>query len=83
MQIVSLTSFRQNLRMYLEQVFNSGSPLFISRPKGKDMVVLSKDEYNSMQETFHLLKSPTNATRILDAIQEDKAGEGLVRDLID
>ena len=83
MEITTLTDFRQNMRMYFEKVFEMGQPLFISRPKGKDLVLLSKSEYEGMQETFHLLKSPNNAERLLDAIKADKAGEGIVRDLIE
>ncbi len=83
MDITTLTDFRQNMRMYFEKVFEMGKPLFISRPKGHDMVLISKSEYESMQETFHLLKSPKNAQRLLDAIEADQSGEGTVRELLD
>ncbi len=83
MEVTTLTNFRQNMRSYFEKVFNMGTPLFISRPKGHDMVLMSKSEYMSMQETFHLLKSPKNAERLLKAIEADKAGEGSVRELLD
>jgi antitoxin YefM len=71
------------MKSYFESVFNMGKPLFISRPKGQDMVLMSKDEYNSIQETLHLMSSPKNAERLLLAIKSDKAGEGKVRELID
>jgi antitoxin YefM len=83
MEITTLTNFRQNMRSYFERVFDMGKPLFISRPKGHDMVLISKSEYLSMQETFHLLKSPKNAERLLKAIQADKIGEGNVQELLD
>jgi antitoxin YefM len=83
MEITTLTDFRQNMRLYFEKVFEMGKPLFISRPKGHDMVLISKSEYASMQETFHLLKSPKNADRLYAAIEADKAGEGTVKELLD
>ncbi len=83
MEVTTLTDFRRNMRSYFEKVFNMGKPLFISRPKGHDMVLMSKSEYNSMQETFHLLKSPRNAERLLKAIEADKKGEGTIQDLLD
>ena len=83
MEVTTLTDFRQNMRAYFEKVFNMGKPLFISRPKGRDMVLISKSEYDSMQETFHLLRSPKNADRLLKAIEADKAGEGNIQDLLD
>lgn len=71
------------MRSYFEKVFEMGKPLFITRPKGHDMVLISKSEYISMQETFHLLKSPKNAERLIKAIEADKAGEGKAHKLLD
>lgn len=71
------------MKAYFEKVFDMRVPLFIARPKGHDMVLMSKSEYTSMQETFHLLKSPKNAERLLAAIEEDKAGGGTEQDLLD
>jgi antitoxin YefM len=83
MEVTTLTDFRRNMRSYFEKVFAMGKPLFIVRPKGHDMVLISKSEYDSMQETFHLMRSPGNAERLLKAVEADKAGKGNVRELLD
>jgi len=83
MEVTTLTDFRQNMRAYFEKVLQMGKPLFISRPKNDDIVVMSKSEYNSLQESFHLLSSPKNAERLLSAIEADKAGKGKAYQLID
>ena len=83
MEITTLTDFRQNMKNYFDKVLQMGKPLFIKRPKGNDMVLMSKSEYNSMQETFHLLSSPKNAERLLTAVEMDKKGKGKTKDLID
>ena len=83
MEATNLTDFRKNLKAYFEMVFNMKAPLFITRPKGEDMVLLSKSEYDSMQETFYLLKSPRNAERLIAAIEQDKKDKGEVRELIE
>lgn len=83
MEITTYTEFRRNMRAYFEQVLKLGKPLFISRPKGNDVVLMSKSEYNSMLETFHLLKSPKNAARLLKSIESDKKGGGQARQLLD
>jgi len=83
MEVTSFTVFRQNMKAYFEKVFNMGVPLFITRPKGRDLVLMSKSDYLSMQETFHLLKSPKNAERLLKAVEQDKAGGGTERTLIE
>lgn len=83
MEITTYTEFRRNMRAYFEKVLNLGKPLFISRPKGNDVVLMSKSEYNSMLETFHLLKSPKNAARLLKSIEADKKGDGKARQLLE
>ena len=67
----------------MDQVFEMKAPLFVTRKTGEEIVVMSKSEYDSMQETFHLLKSPKNAQRIFEALEEHKQGGGEKRDLID
>jgi antitoxin YefM len=71
------------MKGYFESIFNLRTPLFITRPKGKDMVVMSKEEYESMQETFHLMKSPKNANRLLSAIEKDQANLGKAKELLE
>lgn len=83
MDITTYTSFRQNLKSFLDKVFKNHSPLFVTRTNGEDVVVLSKTDYESMQETFHLLKSPNNATRLLKGIEEYEKGLGQERKLIE
>jgi antitoxin YefM len=38
--------------------------------------MLPLDEWEGMQETAHLLRSPTNARRLLSALLRFEAGEG-------
>lgn len=83
MEVTTFTGFRRNMKAYFDQVFNMGKPLFIARPKGQDMVLISKNEYNSMEETLHLLRSPKNADRLLEAVKADKAGEVSLHKLSD
>ena len=83
MEVATLTEFRKKMKSYFDGVFSSGKPLFISRPKGRDMVLISKSEYLSMQETLHLMSSPKNAIRLLEAIEQDQKQEGAKRELLD
>lgn len=72
MEITTYSKFRQNLKTFLDEVFTRRTPLYVTRSNGEDVVVLSKSEYDSMQETFHLLKSPENAYRLLKGLEEYK-----------
>jgi antitoxin YefM len=83
MEITSYTNFRQNLKTFLDKVFTDHSPLYVTRTNGEDVVVLSKSDYESMQETFYLLKSPKNAERLLKGIEEYEKGLGEEKELIE
>ncbi|HMI01685.1 MAG TPA: type II toxin-antitoxin system prevent-host-death family antitoxin [Pedobacter sp.] len=83
MEITTYSNFRQHLKSFLDKVFLNQGPLYISRSNGEDVVVLSKSDYESLMETFHLLKSPKNASRLMEGIEEYKKGKGQERSLIE
>ncbi|GAB2627661.1 type II toxin-antitoxin system Phd/YefM family antitoxin [Belliella aquatica] len=83
MEITSYSNFRQNLKSFLDKVFINKEPLFITRANGEDVVVLSKSDYESMQETFYLLKSPKNAERLMKGLEEYENNKGQERSLIE
>ncbi len=67
----------------MDKVFTYRLPLYVSRAKGEDVVVLSRADYDSMQETMYLLSSPKNAERLAKGIEEYENGKGVKRELID
>lgn len=83
MEITTYTAFRQNLKTFLDKVLLEHSPLVVTRANGDDVVVLSKADYESMQETFYLLRSPKNAERLLKGIREYEGGLGEEKELIE
>lgn len=72
MESISFQLFSRKLSTYCSKVIQSNSPLLISGGADNDVVLMSKREYNSMQETLHLLKSPKNALRLLKSIEADR-----------
>lgn len=83
MQVTTLTSFRQQLKSFLDKVRHNHTPLIVTSAGAEDVVVLSKADYESMQETFYLLKSPANASRLLKGIEDYERGAGQERKLIE
>ena len=81
--ITTYSDFRQKLKHYLDKVFDSHSPLFVTRTKGENIVVLSQSDYDSIMETFYLLKSPGNAERLQRAINQHQKGQGQEKKLIE
>lgn len=62
------TEARKNLAQILDRATKSLETITIKRRNSKDAVVLSKEEYSSMLETIHLVKTPANSERLLKAI---------------
>src|ERR1700712_618519 len=82
MQVTTYTDFRQRLKFYLDAVKNNHAPLIVTSANSEDVVVMSKADFVSMEETFYLLKSPVNAARLLKSIEDYENGMGKERRLI-
>ena len=83
MGITTYSNFCQNLKNFLDLVLKTKAPLFVTRNKSEDIVVISKSDYESIQETLYLLNSSKNSERLARGIQEHKEGKGVKGDLID
>jgi antitoxin YefM len=83
MKHVSYTDLRSNLAKYMEQVSDTRAPLHITRQNARSVVMISEDEYESMMETLHLLRSPANAARLAQSIKAADAGKLTKRDLVE
>lgn len=82
MEITTYSNFRQNLKSFLDKVFSNHKPLFVTRANGEDVVIISKSDYESLNETLHLLSSPKNAERLMRGIKEYEKGGGEVKELL-
>jgi antitoxin YefM len=83
MQVVNYTEFRNNLAENLNMVNENSEIVVVSRSKGKTVVVMSLEEFNSMQETLHLLSSKTNQKRLDASIEEMRSGKSSKHELIE
>ncbi len=83
MQTLSFTETRANLKAVMDKVVADRAPVAIVRQRGEAVVMISMDEWESIEETLHLLQSPANAKHLLDGIRELDAGRGEVHELID
>ena len=81
MKAITYTAARENLATTMNQVCDDHDPVIITRNREQAVVMLSLADYESLQETAYLLKSPANARRLLESIEELTKGEGLVKSL--
>ncbi|MAF14984.1 MAG: type II toxin-antitoxin system prevent-host-death family antitoxin [Marinomonas sp.] len=83
MDAISYTTARANLASTMEKVCNDHSPVIITRKSEAPVVMISLEDYEAMQETTYLLRSPANAKRLLESMAELEAGKGEERELIE
>lgn len=82
MQTVSYSDARDNLKRVMDKAISDRAPILITRQRGENVVMISADEWAGMEETLHLMSSPTNAKRLMEGIARLDAGEGEEHELI-
>jgi antitoxin YefM len=75
-RITSYSDLRSHLKDYCDEVAEGGEPLIVSRRNGRDVALVSLDELAGLEATAHLLRSPVNARRLLESLEEVRAGGG-------
>lgn len=81
MDAITYSAARANLASTMDRVCNDHEPLIITRNGEQSVVMLSLEDFQALEETAYLLRSPANARRLLSAMAKLAAGQGLERDL--
>jgi antitoxin YefM len=79
MEAISYTAARENLASTMDKVCSEHAPVVITRNRDQSVVMLSLEDYESLEETAYLLRSPANARRLVDAIHALETGKGVPR----
>ena len=79
MDAISYTAARENLASTMDKVCSEHAPVVITRNRDQSVVMLSLEDYESLEETAYLLRSPANARRLLNAIHALETGKGVAR----
>jgi antitoxin YefM len=74
MDAITYSYAREHLASMMTQVCENNTPIIITRQKAKPVVMMSLDDYNSIEETAYLLRSQSNAERLRQSIANAKAG---------
>ena len=78
LKIVNVTNARANLVQLVKATIESHDPFTVTSKEG-DVVVMSKDDYESIQETLYLLTNKGLAEEVIKA-KKDPDGDFVVRD---
>ncbi|HET7356862.1 MAG TPA: type II toxin-antitoxin system prevent-host-death family antitoxin [Nocardioidaceae bacterium] len=77
---VTASEARKNLFPLIEKVNQDRTPVEITSRRG-DAVLISRDDYDALEETAHLLRVPANARHLLESLQQAREGQREQRDL--
>ncbi|RFC36123.1 MAG: antitoxin YefM [Candidatus Nitrotoga sp. SPKER] len=82
MDAITYTTVRANLASAMDRVCDDHEPLIITRNGEQSVVMLSLEDYKSLEETAYLLRTPAKARRLLGAIAQLNDGKGVERQLV-
>jgi antitoxin YefM len=73
---VTYSKARQHLKSLLDDVTQDREVVIIHRRNGESAALIAADELVGLMETAHLLRSPANAERLLNAFARALKGKG-------
>ena len=81
MTVITYTAARENLAETMNRVCVDCDPVIITRNRNQAVVMISLEDYESLQETNYLLRSPANAKRLLDSIESLEKGHLITKEI--
>lgn len=77
MKAVTITSLRNRIKAYLDEIIQSGETIIVPRNNSNDdaVVIMSLREYNALKETEYLLSSEANHSMLEKSIAQLNAGK--------
>ncbi len=83
MDTLTYSEARSKLANTMDRVCDDHAPIVITRKNSQSVVMMSLVDFQALEETAYLLRSPKNAKRLIESIVELKSGGGTSRKLIE
>ena len=76
MKAITYSAARQNLAKTMESVCKDHAPVIVTRKSTDSVVIMSLEDYEALEETAYLLRSPKNTRRLIESIAQLEEGQG-------
>jgi antitoxin YefM len=83
MRVINFSDARNQLKQVIDQVVDDADFTVIAGRNAQDAVVMSRDTFNSLMETLHLMKSPANAKHLEKSIGQFRQDRAKTKELVD
>ena len=83
MEAITYTNARQNLAKTMDKVCDDHAPVIVTRKSSNSVVIMSLEDYQALEETAYLLRSPKNMRRLLESIAQIEGGKGTEREIVE
>jgi antitoxin YefM len=83
MLAANYSTVRDNFKAFCDKANGDAETIFITRKAGGNVVLLSEDEYNNIMENLFIRSNKMNYVRLMESIQQLKAGKAAARILSD
>jgi antitoxin YefM len=78
MKVINYTDLRLNLKKWMDAVTDDMEEIIVKRKDNKDLVLISLEEYNALNETTYLL-SGKNRDILLQSVKDIQENKSLVQ----
>ncbi len=82
MDALTYSYTRQHFADVMRQVNDDRVPVVVTSQRGKPVVIMSLDDFHSLEETSYLLRNPKGAKRLMEAVEELRSGGGEIKELM-
>jgi antitoxin YefM len=83
MEAITYTAARQNLAKTMEKVCKNRAPIIVTRKSSESVVIMSLEDFEALEETAYLLRSPKNTRRLIESIAQLENGKGNEKELVE
>lgn len=83
METMTYSAVRGNLSKTMDRVCDDHVPVIITRKTARPVIMISLEDYQALEETAYLLRSPKNAQRLLESIKQLEEGKGKVQEMLE